>query len=236
MTGEPMQRLISTLFFLFLLCGTRISSAQGLEIDIVNGREAAIPVAIVPFAWEAASMPDPSAIDQIVRADLNRSGQFRVMRKEDVVELPARAADVRFPTWKMLKQDYLVIGRVVSAGEAGYRVEFELHDVLKQQSLLALALPVRPGEFRAVSHQIADLVYEKILGVRGAFWTRIAYVTSVGLGQNTQYALMVADSDGFNPQVVVRSREPLMSPAWSPALMPPPRRRRSSGRWSPCTR
>ncbi len=71
-------------------------------------------------------------------------------------------------------------------------------------------------DLRDVAHQIADLIYEKITGVRGAFWTRIAYVTATGLAPSIQYALMVADSDGFNPQTVVRSREPLMSPAWSP--------------------
>src|SRR4029079_2504588 len=65
-------------------------------------------------------------------------------------------------------------------------------------------------------HQVADLVYEKITGVRGAFWTRIAYITSTGVGGNIQYSLMVADSDGVNPHAVVRSREPLLSPAWSP--------------------
>src|SRR5690606_29765586 len=74
----------------------------------------------------------------------------------------------------------------------------------------------RPGNMRDIAHQIADIVYEKILGVRGAFWTRIAYVTASGAGRDTQYALMVADADGYNPQTVVRSREPLLSPAWSP--------------------
>src|SRR5262249_47261763 len=69
---------------------------------------------------------------------------------------------------------------------------------------------------RDVAHQVADIVYEKITGVRGAFWTRVAYITSTGVGNNIQYSLMVADSDGFNPQTVVKSREPLLSPAWSP--------------------
>ena len=211
-----MQRIINALFLLVMFALARTGTAQGLEIDIVNGREAAIPVTIVPFAWEATAMPDGTAIDQVVRADLNRSGQFRVLRKEDVVELPARGGDIKFPTWKMLKQDYIVVGRVQSA-EGGYRVEFELHDVLKQQSLLSLALPVRPGEFRAVSHQIADLVYEKILGVRGAFFTRIAYITQKRLGAGKfENAIWIADSDGFNPQRIVWNAEPFLSPAWSP--------------------
>src|SRR6185369_16356600 len=72
------------------------------------------------------------------------------------------------------------------------------------------------SDLRGVAHQVADLIYEKITGVRGAFWTRIAYVTSKGSGDGASFDLMVADSDGFNPQNVVHSRQPLMSPAWSP--------------------
>lgn len=213
-----MHRLVSSaLWFLLAMFGlVRVAGAQGLEIDIVNGREAAIPIAIVPFAWEAAAMPDQTQIDQVVRADLNRSGQFRALRKEDVVELPARGGDIKFPTWKMLKQDYIVVGRVLAA-EGGYRVEFELHDVLKQQLLLAVAFPARPGEFRTVSHQIADVIYEKILGVRGAFFTRIAYITAKRQGEGKyEYAIWIADSDGFNPQKIVWNNEPFLSPAWSP--------------------
>lgn len=217
MTGEPMQRLISTAVLVLALLGlARVASAQGLEIDIVNGRDAAIPIAIVPFAWEAAAMPDPTAIDQVVRADLNRSGQFRALAKEDVIELPSRGADIRFPTWQLLKQDYIVVGRIQSA-DVGYRVEFELHEVRSGKPLLALALPVRPGDFRAVSHQIADLVYEKIIGVRGAFFTRIAYITAKRKGEGKyEYAIWVADSDGYNEQRIVWNDEPFLSPAWSP--------------------
>lgn len=214
-----MMRTASTVLLLLLaLIGySRDASAQGLDIDIVDGREAAIPIAIVPFAWEAAAMPDQTQIDQVVRADLNRSGQFRALRREDIIELPVRGADIRFPTWKMLKQDYVVIGRVLGAEGGAYKVEFELHNVLKQQSELALVLPVRPGEFRQVSHQIADLVYEKILKVRGAFFTRIAYITAKRQAQGKyEYAIWIADSDGYNPQRIVWNAEPFLSPAWSP--------------------
>ena len=100
--------------------------------------------------------------------------------------------------------------------DGSYRVEYELYDLAKQQRLLGMALGGRAKGMRDVAHQIADQIYEKILGVRGAFWTRIAYVTANGVSPHIQYALMVADSDGFNPQTVVRSGEPLLSPAWSP--------------------
>ena len=105
---------------------------------------------------------------------------------------------------------------MLDAGAGSYRVEYELFDVAKQERLLGFALTARANAMRDVAHQIADAVYEKILGVRGAFLTRIAYVTATGTGKGAQYALMVADSDGFNPQTVVRSPEPLLSPSWSP--------------------
>lgn len=204
------------LLALFVLSAASFASAQGLTIDIVNGNASALPIAVVPFAFEGAGPPPPTDVGEIIRADLARSGQFRTLPKDSVVEFPTRESDVKYATWRLLKQDYLVVGRITDAGEGALRVEFELLDVARQQRLLGLAISGQRTAMRDVAHQVADLIYEKILGVRGAFWTRIAYVTAVGTAPNIEYALMVADSDGFNPQVVVRSREPLMSPDWSP--------------------
>lgn len=205
------------LFLLSLLVPIgRDARAQGLEIDIVNGTASALPIAVVPFEYLGANAAPDTDIAAVVRADLNRSGSFRTLADRDIVERPLRQADVNFATWRLLKQDFLVVGRVVDDTAGGYRTEFELFDVAKQERMLGLAVNGRAGNMRDVAHQIADQIYEKILGIRGAFWTRIAYVTAVGTGRNIQYALMVADSDGYNPQTVVRSREPLLSPAWSP--------------------
>ncbi|MEO5625581.1 MAG: Tol-Pal system beta propeller repeat protein TolB, partial [Dokdonella sp.] len=176
----------------------------------------ALPVAVVPFGFEGASVPPDSNPGEVVRADLARSGQFRTLPKNDVVEFPTRQSEVKFATWRLLKQDYLVIGRMADGADGALRVEYELYDVAKQQKLTDGAISGQRSGLRDIAHQIADIVYEKILGVRGAFATRIAYITASGSPPNYQYALMVADSDGYNPQVVVRSRESLLSPAWSP--------------------
>ena len=152
-----------------------------------------------------------------MRNDFNRSGKFRSLAKSDIVEFPSRGSDIKFATWRLLKQDYIVVGNVTDAGNGMVQVEYELWDVNKQQSLLHQQMPPAPlGDLRGVAHQIADVIYEKITGVRGAFWTRMAYITAVGLGNHTTYSLIVADSDGYNPQVVARSKESLLSPAWSP--------------------
>jgi len=175
-----------------------------------------LPIAVIPFEYLGMSVAPDTDLAAVVRADLNRSGQFRTLADADLVEKPIRAQEINFATWRLLKQDFILLGRILDSPDGGYRSEFELFDVARQERVLGLSLDGRPQAMRDVAHQIADLVYEKILGVRGAFWTRIAYVTATGIGPGTQYALMVADADGFNPQVVVRSREPLLSPAWSP--------------------
>jgi TolB protein len=209
------RTFVLLLLGLFLLVA-RDARAQGLEIDIIDGNAAALPIAVVPFDYVGANAAPDTDVAAVIRADLNRSGAFRTLAERDIVERPQRQADVNFATWRLLKQEFLVVGRVVDDTAGGYRTEFELFDVAKQERMLGLAVSGRAGNMRDVSHQIADQIYEKILGIRGAFWTRIAYITATGTGRNINYTLMVADSDGYNPQTVVRSREPLLSPSWSP--------------------
>ena len=204
-----------TIRFAALLCllvpVAAMAQSKGLDIDIVGGNAAALPITVVPFRGETGS----TDVDDIIRADLARSGQFRTLPELGLPERPTQGSEVAYPTWRMLKQDFLLIGRSMPSGD-GYRVEYELFDVAKQERLLGFALTAPAGAMRDVAHQISDAVYEKILGTPGAFWTRIAYVTASGLGRNSKYALMVADADGWAPRTVVNSNEPLMSPSWSP--------------------
>ena len=189
---------------------------QGLEIDITGGNPSALPIAVVPMPYQGSAAAPETDVAAVVRADLDRSGQFRSLPERDMIERPTRGGEVNYPTWRALRQDFLLVGRVSDSGDGGYRVEYELFDVARQERLLGFAMTARASALRDVAHQVADTVYEKILGVRGAFWTRIAYVTASGTGDSRRYALMVADSDGWNPQTIVRSSEPLLSPAWSP--------------------
>ena len=217
---KPMRKLSSSFAFILLafvaIFATSANAQQSLKIDIVGGVKTATPITVVPFALQGGTQP-PTDVADVIHNDFNRSGKFRALDKASIVELPSQGSDIKFATWRLLKQDYIVVGRLKDAGNGMVQVEYELWDVNKQQSLLSQSMQPAPvGDLRNVAHQIADAIYEKITGVRGAFWTRIAYITAVGLGNNTTYSLLVADSDGFNPQVVARSKESLLSPAWSP--------------------
>jgi len=216
---KPMRKFSSTFaLILLLLAGLFVGpvAAQSLNVDIVGGVKTATPIVVVPFAQQGGT-PLPTDIADVIRNDFNRSGKFRALAKSDIVEFPAQGSDIKFATWRLLKQDYIVVGRIKDSGNGMVQVEYELWDVNKQQSLLHQEMPPAPvGDMRSLAHQIADIIYQKITGVRGAFWTRIAYITAVGLGNHTTYSLIVADSDGFNPQVVARSKESLLTPRWSP--------------------
>ncbi|MGY0558078.1 MULTISPECIES: Tol-Pal system beta propeller repeat protein TolB [unclassified Lysobacter] len=208
--------LLAALVFTISAPFAAVAQQQGLELDIVGGNAAALPIAVVPMPYQGSATAPETDVAAVIAADLNRSGQFRSLPESDLVERPTSGAEVNYPTWRALNQDYLVVGRVVDGGSGSYRVEYELFDVATQQRLLGFAMTARANAMRDVAHQVADAIYEKILGVPGAFFTRIAYITATGVGPTASFSLMVADSDGYNPQTVVSSPEPLMSPSWSP--------------------
>lgn len=215
---KPMRKSPSVLaLVLLLVTGLFVgpAAAQSLNVDIVGGVKTATPITVVPFAQDGGT-PLPTDVADVISNDFNRSGKFRALAKSEIVETPSKGSDIKFATWRLLKQDYITVGRISDAGGGMLKVDYELWDVNKQQSMLAQSFTAPVGDLRGVAHQIADQIYEKITGVRGAFWTRIAYITAVGLGNNTSYSLIVADSDGYNPQVVAHSKESLLSPSWSP--------------------
>jgi TolB protein len=196
---------------MLLLCLAAGARAE-LTIQITQGMEGAAPIAIVPFA---AAGPLPADVAAVVAADLERSGRFAPLPVADMLERPSDGAQVDFKNWRMLGQHHLVVGQVLNEA-GGYMVQFQLFDVYQGGQLLALRVPAGSNELRRAAHHIADLIYEKLTGERGAFNTRIAYVTASGGGDARRYTLMVADADGHSPQTILRSKQPIMSPSWSP--------------------
>src|SRR5215468_2867663 len=185
-----------------------LAQAQ-LTIEIIGGGATTIPIAIVPFAGEA-NYPYP--LTEIVGADLARSGLFKLVDATAVNPRPARVEDVRFGEWTSRGADAVVVGSVTPRSDGKVEVRFFLVDAVKQTQLAGMSYVVAPAQFRATAHRIADVIYEKLTGDVGVFSTRIAYIAK----QGPRYQLLVAEADGFNPQTIVTSNEPLLSPVWSP--------------------
>jgi len=212
--SDDVRKIAFLLLISWLMAGT--AHAQ-LQIEIIDGNPSALPIAVVPFAWEDATAPPATPVDQIISGDLYRSGLFDPMDVADMVERPSDEESIRFGRWRLLQVDYIVIGKVRTPLDGnGHELVYQLFDVHTQENLLSRITAVGPGDLRFGAHRVADAIYQALTGVPGAFSTRIAYVTATGLGNDQRYELVVADADGYGPQSVVGSPEPLLSPAWSP--------------------
>jgi TolB protein len=207
------KRFSCLMTFAFLLFCMR--SEAELVVEITKGQADAIPIAIVPF-----SSPEAAAasfdVAQLVSADLARSGRFKATDRKDMIEQPHTGAAISFDDWRRLSNDYIVVGQIQPLAPDRFNITFELYNVLTRQRLLGYQISANKPGLRLASHQVADMVFEKILGIRGAFATRIAYISVLGTVPHRSYRLIVADADGENPHVVMQSNEPLMSPSWSP--------------------
>jgi TolB protein len=180
-----------------------------LTIDITTTGGRQIPIAVMPLAGEAAQ---PQSVSEVVAADLARTGLFRLVNTVGISPLPTEPSEVNFPDWTARTAEALVIGKIEAQSEGRLEVRFRLFDVAKQSQLASYSYVVAPAQLRATAHRIADLIYERLTGDKGVFSTKITYVVKRG----GRYELQVADADGFNPQTVLASNEPIMSPSWSP--------------------
>lgn len=185
-----------------------------LSIEITDGELAGIPIAIT------SSERDQGFEDlaQVIRSDLKMCGRFDPLHPDRLPHYLTAQQEAFMGTWQSLGAENVVLGSVTPTGNDRYSVNFKLVDVYKNGSVLAAQTfyGIRSQDFRALSHHISDIIYEKITGIKGAFSTRIAYVMVVKTPDGKRYSLEVADADGYNPQTLVKSREPIMSPSWSP--------------------
>ena len=209
-----MKILFRTSMFLLLLLGSTAQAA--LTIEITQGVEGALPIAVVPFGWSGDTGTAPVNVAAIISADLSRSGRFEPLADSDLVAHPTDAKQVLFHNWRMVNVDNLVIGKISQTTPGQYTVQFQLIDILRGKQIAGYSFPAAHKDMRRVAHHIADLVYEELTGERGAFNTRVAYITTSGPLSNRRYTLVVADSDGYHPQTILTSKQPLMSPSWSP--------------------
>ncbi len=186
-----------------------------LQVNVTQGVTDPIPIAIVPFG---RAVPADAGMDiaGVVQHDLESSGRFRPMQRHDMLSTPTRAADVQAADWKAAGNDYVVVGRVTAPNAGELDIECDLVNTLTGQRIGGKRFVANSASLRNAAHMVSDFVYESILGVRGAFATRIAYIAVQGQAPSQHFQLIVADSDGESPRVILESAQPIMSPAWSP--------------------
>ena len=229
--------LINKCLQICLMAVTFVFSAASfaeLEIVIVGGVDSARPIGIVPFKYEGNR--NPPRITDVITADLRRSGKFNPIAEINMPQKPSNDEEIDYTSWASEGIEVIVVGSIKDYGADQYLVTFSLIDVLRGQLTGGKAQALSDGQlvetkdhilepprqvvisanqFRDYGHRISDIVYERLTGERGAFRTRIAYVI-VRDNAPKPFQLVVADYDGANEISLLRSKEPLMSPAWSP--------------------
>jgi TolB protein len=201
-----MRRILSCAFALLAALVVLPAAAQ-LRVEITGVGSNQFPISVATFRRDG-EIPQP--VDEIIRADLQRSGLFRLI---DAGPTPlAETSAVSLPDFKGRGADALVVGSIARLADGRFDLRFRLYDTVKQTQLDALSFVSTAGELRLNAHRISDRIFEKLTGERGVFATRIAYVVQLG---KTSFELHIADADGANAQPALRSREPIMSPSWS---------------------
>ena len=206
--------MIMRLFLLVccLVAGASVRAAE-LMIEITQGSDDPTKIAVVPFGATPGLLP-PEAIDGIVSADLQRSGLFEAMPVSDMIAQPHEKSQVFFNDWRLQGTDYVAVGRMTRDPAGLYRVTYELHDVVRQSQVLQETVNGSEAQLRDIAHYIADKIYEKVTGIKGAFSTKIAYVSISSDRRN--FRLIKADADGERALTILESNEPILSPTWSP--------------------
>ena len=209
-----MTRKILIAIAVSALCGS--AAIADITVEITQGGIARTPVAVVPFGWTGQGANMPLDVASVIAADLQRSGRFEPIPEENMLQKPTTGADLDFDDWSFVKAEAVVVGRVEQSGENEYTVSFQLFDVFRRRQLVGYRIPATRGTMRRVAHRAADMIYEKLTGIKGVFATKVAFVTVSGSPGGQTYKLVVADQDGENETVVMQSTDPIMSPAWSP--------------------
>ncbi|MCK6261934.1 Tol-Pal system beta propeller repeat protein TolB [Vibrio sp. ZSDE26] len=220
---------------LLLMSSTVQFANAALELVITDGINSARPIAIVPFKWQG-DKPLPHDVSAVIASDLQRSGKFSPVATSNMPQTPYSESEINFDAWSGVGVDSLLTGTISKGEGDNYIVNYQLVDVIRGQltqgqsralssdgqlvlskdHVLFNKKATVPGHrLREYAHRISDLVYKELTGERGAFLTRIAYVV-VQDKDPYPYQLRVADYDGYNERLVLRSKQPLMSPAWSP--------------------
>jgi len=200
------------LFGLTLLVGT-VQAADPLVIS--SGTDRATPIAVVPFGWQGGSVL-PEDMAEIIGNDLRNSGVFEPIPRQNMISLPTQAAEVIYRDWQALGAQYVLVGNIVpNAGRL--QIQFALFNVTTQQQVMTGSVGGGVDQLRDMAHHIADQSFEKLTGVKGAFSTRMLYVTAERFAvNNTRYTLQRSDYDGARAVTLLQSREPILSPSFAP--------------------
>ncbi|MBV6288470.1 Tol-Pal system protein TolB [Pseudomonas sp. MAFF212428] len=198
-----------------LCCAAGMAVAEEKNILVTSGSDRATPIAVVPFALQGGSVL-PEDMADIIGNDLRNSGYYSPIPRQNMISQPSQASEIIFRDWKALGAQYVMVGSIVPSG-GRLQVQYALFNVATEQQVLTGSVSGSTDQLRDMSHYIADQSFEKLTGIKGAFSTRMLYVTAERFSKDsTRYTLQRSDYDGARAVTLLQSREPILSPRFAP--------------------
>ncbi|MDG2141724.1 MAG: Tol-Pal system beta propeller repeat protein TolB [Gammaproteobacteria bacterium] len=201
-----------------LMLAFQVNAQAELSIQITQGIDDPIPIAIVPFAIETGGIFSEN-VAEVVKNDLEQVGEFQALSGSNMLSLPSEEQEVFYRDWRILAQDYLLVGKInQQVGSQLVEVQYEFFDINREIKLAGEILTGNVTQLRDIGHTISNVIFEQVTGVPGAFTSQLLYIVSENAGpQNSIFRLEKSDYDGARPQVLLESGEPIMSPNWAPS-------------------
>ena len=198
-----------------LCCAAGMAAADEKNIMVTTGTDRATPIAVVPFGLQGGSVL-PEDMADIISNDLRNSGYYSPLAKASMISLPTQASEIIYRDWKAIGAQYLMVGSIVPSG-GRLQINYALFNVATEQQVMTGNVSGTNDQLRDMAHYIADQAFEKLTGIKGAFSTRILYVTAERFSvNNTRFTLQRSDYDGARAVTLLQSREPILSPRFAP--------------------
>ena len=184
-----------------------------LVLEITKGSNNPYSVALINFEGSKSATNE---ITNTIKNDLNRTGEFKILENNKLLSIPKNAEDINYSDFKILGIDFIVMGSVIEDDRSNISAIYKVFNVKKESQIRSSKVFGVPNKLRQLSHYISDGIYEEITGLKGVASTRLLYVTEELSKDRSFFKLIVADADGSNEQILLRSSEPIISPSWSP--------------------
>ena len=184
-----------------------------LVLEITKGSDNPYSLALLNFDGSETKIYE---VSNIVKNDLNRTGEFRILDNKQLLSIPTNEDNLNYSDFKLLGIDYIVMGSLEEEDTSNISAVYKIFSVQKESQLRTSTVYGVPNKLKQLAHYISDGIYEEITGLKGVASTRLLYVTEEFSGDISQFKLNVADADGSNEQILLRSNEPIISPSWSP--------------------
>ena len=184
-----------------------------LVLEITKGSDNPHSVALIDFEGSKSATNE---ITNTIKNDLNRTGEFKILENNKLLSIPKNVENINYSDFKILGIDFIVMGSVIEEDRSNISATYKVFNVKKESQIRSSKVFGVPNKLRQLSHYISDGIYEEITGLKGVASTRLLYVTEELSKDRSLFKLIVADADGSNEQILLRSTEPIISPSWSP--------------------